>query len=197
MIDNTDLNELLMKAINRKPKVLNIEAERIAFEKSWVAMGGSMKYFTWVASDWKYIILDENAYLYRLSLNHIDKLMQMVSASWASWLSRAEIALETEANILAGLSENTLVPNKRITFFFQDDDEPENAVDSINETIDQQSKNILGENYEFKDIVLINRIKQAYLGTDKIYATWDSPKKEKFIFASHEECLNIINGKEV
>lgn len=115
MIDNTDLNDLPIKAmaINTKPKVLNIEVERVAFEKSWVESGGSMKYFTWVASDWRYIIRDENAYLYQLSPQQINELMKMISASWAFWLSRAEMALSTEANMLDGLSKHTLIQNSQ------------------------------------------------------------------------------------
>ena len=87
MIDNTDLNELLtVKAINGRSNS-DIELLRISFERSWIKKGISMKYFTWVAGENRYIILDEDSYKYRLSIEQHNKLLELISISWSLCLS--------------------------------------------------------------------------------------------------------------
>lgn len=84
-----------------------------------------------------------------------------------------------------------LVEKSKISYFYQDSDEPENFCSS------ESDFDSLGDCIDLGEIMEINKHTQAHIQTEKLFGTWfaeiiDPSEKANFFVGSHEECLVII-----
>ncbi|QHJ83378.1 MAG: hypothetical protein [Bacteriophage sp.] len=117
MINNTDLNDLLMKAINTtKQKVLNFEFERMAFERFASDRFHLMHLFTFNESLNEYVLTEHAIKTYSSGSvsSQLKNQLHGLNLTWECWLSRAEMAIAMEANMLHGMSKHTLIANEQI-----------------------------------------------------------------------------------
>ena len=84
-----------------------------------------------------------------------------------------------------------LVPKEKISYFWQDNDEPENFCSN------ESDFDCLGDCIDLGEIIEINKFTQAHINKEKLFGTWfaeaiDPSEKANFFVGNHAECLEIV-----
>lgn len=84
-----------------------------------------------------------------------------------------------------------LVPKEKISYFWQDNDEPENFCSN------ESDFDCLGDCIDLGEIIEINKFTQAHVNKEKLFGTWfaeaiDPSEKANFFVGTHAECLEIV-----
>ena len=84
-----------------------------------------------------------------------------------------------------------LVPKENISYFWQDNDEPENFCSN------ESDFDCLGDCIDLGEIMEINKFTQAHVNKEILFGTWfaeaiDPSEKANFFVGTHAECLEIV-----
>ena len=103
---------------------------------------------------------------------------------WQGWLAAT-------ANAQAVPEGFVLVPKEKISYFWQDNDEPENFCSN------ESDFDCLGDCIDLGEIIEINKFTQAHVNKEKLFGTWfaeaiNPSEKANFFVGTHAECLEIV-----
>jgi hypothetical protein len=104
-----------------------------------------------------------------------------VRGAWYAWQAKAQAVQEGFV----------LVPKEKISYFWQDNDEPENFCSN------ESDFDCLGDCIDLGEIIEINKFTQAHVNKEKLFGTWfaeaiDPSEKANFFVGTHAECLEIV-----
>ena len=109
----------------------------------------------------------------------------------AAWVNGAFYGFEQAAKAQAVPEGFVLVPKEKISYFWQDNDEPENFCSN------ESDFDCLGDCIDLGEIIEINKFTQAHVNKEKLFGTWfaeaiDPSEKANFFVGTHAECLEIV-----
>ena len=104
-----------------------------------------------------------------------------MNGAWYAWQAKAQAVPEGFV----------LVPKEKISYFWQDNDEPENFCSN------ESDFDCLGDCIDLGEIIEINKFTQAHVYKEKLFGTWfaeaiDPSEKANFFVGTHAECLEIV-----
>ena len=109
----------------------------------------------------------------------------------AAWVNGAFYGFEQAAKAQAVPEGFVLVPKEKISYFWQDNDEPENFCSN------ESDFDCLGDCIDLGEIIEINKFTQAHVNKEILFGTWfaeaiDPSEKANFFVGTHAECLEIV-----
>lgn len=115
--------------------------------------------------------------------NHTEHRLSyaFLMGAWLAWQAKAQAVPEGFV----------LVPKEKISYFWQDNDEPENFCSN------ESDFDCLGDCIDLGEIIEINKFTQAHVNKEKLFGTWfaeaiDPSEKANFFVGTHAECLEIV-----
>ena len=109
----------------------------------------------------------------------------------SAWVLRSSFDSWQAAKAQAVPEGFVLVPKEKISYFWQDNDEPENFCSN------ESDFDCLGDCIDLGEIIEINKFTQAHINKEKLFGTWfaeaiDPSEKANFFVGNHAECLEIV-----
>ena len=158
---------------------MDIQKEREDFEKLWTDGNGHFKFFEFDQDACKYRL---NGVTDNLSKEDLLSASITLNTAWLFWLG---------AKAQAVPEGFVLVPKEKISYFWQDNDEPENFCSN------ESDFDCLGDCIDLGEIIEINKFTQAHVNKEKLFGTWfaeaiDPSEKANFFVGTHAECLEIV-----
>ena len=103
---------------------------------------------------------------------------------WQGWLAATAKAQAVQEGFV-------LVSKEKISYFWQDNDEPENFCSN------ESDFDCLGDCIDLGEIIEINKFTQAHVNKEKLFGTWfaeaiDPSEKANFFVGTLAECLEIV-----